>query len=195
MIAGIFLAAGSSARFGADKLFCKIRGKPLVYHGLLACTRSRLPRVYVVVASQSPELVNVLAQLSSEQTEFTVVPNQHPERGQMSSVKVGLRSLDPKYEGAMVILGDMPYVTPEIIDALISAFASSKGIILPECDGQLYHPRVIPKRLFPDFLRLGDDKRGGEVFERFGNDVVTVSIGDKSNYIDIDTAGDLESLP
>jgi len=160
MIAGIFLAAGRSLRFGENKLLLEVDGKPLICYSLKNCIDSLLPEVYVVLGAQSEELEEVIGRYFMETVKINIIVNEDHERGMMSSLKKGIRALDPGYRGAMVLLADMPLVTPYIINHLIGLFEEKDGIIIPECLGESYHPRIIPARNFPDFLRLGDGEKG-----------------------------------
>jgi molybdenum cofactor cytidylyltransferase len=192
MIAGVFLAAGQSKRFGADKLLYEFKGRPLVHHSLEACLASRLAKIFVVVPAEAAAFERAVGGAPGDQAKITTVRNERPERGMTSSLREGLASLDPEYDGAMIVLADMPFVTARLINELIAKFEETNGIVIPECDGELYHPRVIPRRLFSEFLRLKDDERGWAVIDKFSGDIVRVQIGEKTDYFDIDTARDLD---
>lgn len=194
MIAGVFLAAGRSRRFGADKLTHKIKGLPLIQHSLNVCLKSSLSRIYVVLGSGSETLAEIVTQSIDNEQKITIVWNENAERGMMSSLKRGILSLEPQVQGAMVILADMPFVTTGLVDLLASRFEDTNGIVIPQCDGVLYHPRVIPRRLFPEFLALGDGDRGSTVIDRFHGDIVRVKTGDRHTYVDIDAIEDLDSM-
>jgi len=191
MIAGVFLAAGQSRRFGSNKLIHEIEGLPIVQHSLDACLRSDLLKIYVVLSPGSETLAQIVDQLPDEQHKITIVWNERAEHGMMSSLKCGLQSLEPQLQGAMVILADMPFVTTELINLLVSRFEDTNGIVIPECAGVLYHPRVIPRRLFDDFLRLGDDDKGSKVIDQFRSDIVRLKTDDLHTYVDIDAVEDL----
>lgn len=195
MIAGVLLAAGKGRRFGSDKLLHTFRGKPLFYHSLRHALDSRLSAVHIVVGPQSARLERAMARYFPGEGRLRIVRNRHASRGQMSSVKAGLRSLDPSTEGAMILLGDMPFVVPEIIDALLDAAASGEILVVPECGGILRHPRIIPRVYFGEFYELGDDGKGQAVFERMREKSVMVSVGTSADYRDIDFPGDIGSLP
>lgn len=194
MIAGVFLAAGQSKRFGSSKLLHELDDRPLVQRSLAPYVMSRLPEIYVVVPARSPELEEAIGGVADEHRKITIVHNERSERGQMSSLKVGLRSLGTRHTGAMVCLADMPMVTVDLVDTLVVAFDSKNGIIIPECDGKRRHPRVIPRRFFSEFLALGDDERGSVVIERFHTEVVTVTIGDEADYVDVDYLEDIDRI-
>jgi molybdenum cofactor cytidylyltransferase len=194
MIAGIFLAAGRSLRFGENKLLLEVDDKPLLYYSLKSCVDSLLPAVYVVLGAHSKELEQVIGKYFTETLKISITVNEDHERGMMSSLKKGIRALDPCYRGAMVLLADMPLVTPYIINHLIGQFEEKDEIIIPECLGELYHPRIIPERTFPDFLRLDDNEKGTRILEEYSGEIVRVPIGNETDYIDVDNQSDFDSI-
>ncbi|MFQ5511948.1 MAG: NTP transferase domain-containing protein [Candidatus Krumholzibacteriia bacterium] len=194
MIAGVFLAAGAGRRFGADKLLADVGGKPLIYHSLKPAVESSLPRVYVVTGAANAALERRIGELFPAGDKIVTVHNKHPQRGMMSSLKAALRTLDPDCSGAMVLLADMPGLTPPLIDTLLGAFDNKDTIIVPECNGEWRHPRIIPKRYFPDFLRLDDDASGMQVIDRHRGDVQVITTGREPDYADIDSPADLDAF-
>jgi len=194
MITGILLAAGKSHRFGRNKLLVKVGAIPLICHSLKNCVASQLPEVTVVLGSRSEEMEEAIGRFLSETGKVKTIVNEDHERGMMSSLKMGIRSVDPGCSGAMVLLADMPLVTPDIIDRLIEVFEENDRIIIPECEGTLYHPRILPARIFPDFLRLADTDKGTKVLEDHREEILQVRTGSRMNYVDIDRIDDLDSV-
>jgi len=189
MIAGIVLAAGRGARFGSDKLLHVVHGKPLLSYCIETCLDSRLPHITLVLGPE-PSAEKTRVQLPSDDR-LRIIHNEYAYRGQMSSLKTGLVSLGGEYDAAMVCLADMPFVTVAIVNRLIDTFQETDSIVIPEKNRKLRHPRVIPRRLFPHFLRLGDNEKGSKVIDTFASDVVTVNVGEEKNYADIDYAADI----
>jgi molybdenum cofactor cytidylyltransferase len=194
VIAGVYLAAGLSTRFGADKLLHDLVGMPLYSLALSQAAASRLVEVRVVVGPEAADLERDIAGRFADEGKIGVESNESAARGMMSSVKTGLRALEGRCDGAMVLLADMPLVTAIMINELIDAFARGPSIVIAECEGELRHPRVIPSRLFPEFLGLADDEKGTKVIDKHKDEIVTVSVGSKLNYIDVDTPEDLKTL-
>lgn len=192
MIAGIFLAAGESTRFGGEKLLYCLEGIPLFYYGLSQCVASKLSEIRVVVGPGATRLENEIDQHFGGEKKLRVDRNDSPGRGMMSSIKTGLRQVAGRCDGAMVLLADMPLVTAAMIDELIAVFEREWKIVIPECEGELQHPRVIPQRLFPEFAELGDDEKGTAVIDNHAEDIVRVSLGSELNYIDVDRREDLD---
>jgi len=194
VIAGLFLAAGVGRRFGGDKLLREVAGVPLYYLGLSQAAASRLTEVLVVVGPEAANLEQDVEKRFAGEAKVRVERNEEAARGMMSSLKTGMRAVAGRCDGAAVLLADMPLVTAIMINELIDAFARRPSIVIPECGGQLRHPRVIPARLFPEFLALGDDEKGTKVIEKYNREVVRVPVGSELNYIDIDTPEDLKTL-
>lgn len=193
MIAGLYLAAGLGRRFGGDKLLHEVGGQPLFSHSLHHCLSSTLPEVWVVTGPRPSKLEEVIRKRHAGDPKLNFLENADPERGLVSSLRIGLEAVKDGCAGAMVLLADMPLVTADIIDTLIEAFEKSGGIVIPECDGELRHPRIIPARLFDEFLTLGDDRTGADIIAAHRDDIVAVRVGEASNYVDIDHPDDVVS--
>ena len=194
MISGIFLAAGRGVRFGERKLMLEVNGRPLYYYALRNCVESRLAHVIVVLGDGREELSGSIGLLFDGTDKISIVENRDFEQGMMSSLKKGIRSLGSGCRGAMVLLADMPLVSPEIIDALLDMFEEEETIVVPECQGEKYHPRIIPARLFPDFLRLGDDEKGTKILDEHSGEIARVTTGCMTDYVDVDRMKDLDSI-
>jgi molybdenum cofactor cytidylyltransferase len=154
-------------------------------HALAACRASRLDGVYVVLGPNDDAARKVIA--SSKHTH--VLENPGPARGLMSSLKVALSALPDACEAAMVFHADMPLVTADLIDRLIGAFRPDH-IVMPVCDDRWRHPRIIPRRLFGEFLALGDDEKGLTVIKRHLPDAILVQETDSDRFLDVDSIED-----
>lgn len=193
-ITGILLAAGQSRRFGKHKLLVEIGDRPLIYYSLKSCIDSTLSSVLLVLGTQSVKIEEAVAQFFIETGKINIIVNDECERGMMSSLKMGIRSLDADCRGVMVLLADMPLVTPAIIDHLIEVFEETGQIVIPECQGGMYHPRILPANILPEFLQLKDSEKGTKVLEEHKEKIVRVTTGNRIDYTDIDHVDDLESI-
>ena len=194
MIAGILLAAGRGRRCGGEKLLLRLGGRPLIEHSLGGCVASTLDGVFVVLPSRRGALANVVRGAFPGAERVRIVENEARDRGMMSSLKAGMRALDERYRAAMVLLADMPRIGPGLIEPLLDVFRERGGVVIPECRGEARHPRILPARLFPEFLRLGDDERGTGVLARHREEIVRVPIGTKVDYVDVDRLEDLDAI-
>ena len=137
MIAGIFLAAGQSRRFGAHKLLLEFEDKPLIHYSLKNCVDSLLPEVTVVLGAHSEVMEETIRRFCSDMTKINIIVNDNHERGMMSSLKEGISSLDTTFHGAMILLADMTLVTSCIHNPLYGVFEKNNKIIRPQCSGKL----------------------------------------------------------
>jgi molybdenum cofactor cytidylyltransferase len=87
-----------------------------------------------------------------------VVVNADYATGMSSSLRAGLHSLGPQVERLVVILGDQPAITAELLDRLLRLQASSG---LPAAaisfDGMLHPPVVMERSLWPGLESLEGD--------------------------------------
>jgi molybdenum cofactor cytidylyltransferase len=194
MIAGILLAAGRGRRSGSNKLLMSVGGWPLVARCVRNCLASRLPRLHVVVGTGDVDVEEAVRRAAGDDTRIHIVRKREPDQGMMGSLKMGIRSLADPCRAMMVLLADMPLVTAQIIDNLLDAFDRHARIIVPECEGEVFHPRIIPARFFPEFLRLDDDDRGTHVLDRHRGAIYRLKFKGRHHFIDVDRRADLKAI-
>jgi molybdenum cofactor cytidylyltransferase len=54
------------------------------------------------------------------------VLNPDPDAGLSSSLRVGLDSLSPGIQAALILLGDQPLVRPDVLESILGGFASDR---------------------------------------------------------------------
>jgi molybdenum cofactor cytidylyltransferase len=155
LIAGILLAAGSSTRFGRQKLLQPYRGELLVRKTARCFLDAGLQPV-VAVVSHDPAFGDALAGLP-----LTVVENAHPEDGISSSIAVGLRALPEATSAALIGVADQPYLTAEAVAELVHAFSPGR-IVVPRFGDHRGNPPVFDRKFFAELMELRGD-RGGQV--------------------------------
>ncbi|MDX1580854.1 MAG: molybdopterin-binding/glycosyltransferase family 2 protein, partial [Alphaproteobacteria bacterium] len=136
-IAAIIMAAGTSSRMGENKLLLKLEGEALIHRVAQAAQASKAEPVIVVTGRDAEE---IKAELSECAVSFTHNPDFAD--GMAGSLRTGLSAVPDSCDGAVVLLGDMPFVTAAHVDKLIAAFDEDEGrsIILPTHEGQWGNP-------------------------------------------------------
>lgn len=191
-VAGLVLAAGRSTRMGErNKLLQSVRGEPLVRHAVKAQLASRARPVLVVTGHQHEEVEAALAGL-----DIRFVHNPDFASGLASSVKAGLAALPAEAVGAVVSLGDMPNVTPAVIDRLAETFADSPEAqaVVPTLFGQRGNPVLLARALFPAVAKLSGDQGARRLLDAAGEGIVEVPLDDPAIAIDVDTPEALKAL-
>lgn len=110
------LAAGAGRRFGGRKLEARLAGRPLLQHTLDALAAAGLDDPIVVLAPDSG-LEPLIAWGGAQR-----LVNPDPSRGMSSSLQLGWAAalaMDPPPDAVLVVLGDQPRLTPEVVGALI----------------------------------------------------------------------------
>ena len=187
MISGILLAAGRSIRFGRPKQLLEIDGEPLVRRVVRQALASSLAGLRVVVGEAAADIRVALRDL-----DVTVVDNPRFAEGQSTSVRAGLRDLDPDVRGAMFLPSDQPFLTTELIDSLIDAQRRTGArIVVPVHGGSRGSPVLFDRSLFFELEKLTGDVGGRRVMPGYPDDIVEVPVADSRVLMDIDTPDDL----
>ena len=136
MICAVVLAAGLSSRMGVQKLMLSFGGKTVISHIVDQILTSTIDEVYVVVGHQAERISNELSGRA-----VSIVNNPDYKSGMLSSVRCGLKSLPEKCRAVMVILGDQPSITTELINKMLESYAAAeKSILVPLHEGKRGHP-------------------------------------------------------
>jgi probable selenium-dependent hydroxylase accessory protein YqeC len=188
------MAAGSSRRFGGNKLLEPFRGKPLLRWVIEAALQSRLACVNVIVGHQHGRIREALADFDgARRLRFTT--NERYENGQSESIIAGLSAVPADSAGAMFLVGDQPLLSHNAIDRLIAAFeASSAGICFPCCEGQRRNPVIFSRRFFADLRQLCGDVGGSVVIADHPEAAVPVVFNDPKPFYDVDRRADIDLL-
>lgn len=183
-VAAVILAAGRSTRMGAaNKMAVEIAGKPMVRHVIEAAEASRAADI-VVVTGHEPETVARLA----EGAPVRVVHNPDYADGLSTSLATGIRALGDDMDAAIVLLGDMPRITSEMIDRMIAVAQGSPAgtIVMAAHGGRRGNPVLWPKRHFGELTRITGDVGARHLLAEHGATVVAVELGEAAGY-DVDT--------
>ncbi len=186
-IAGVVLAAGGSTRFGRQKLLENWRGEALIRYAVRAALRSELDMMVVVVGAQRAKIEQSLSDMP-----VGIVVNEAWREGQAGSLRLGLGAVPERTEGVVFLLGDMPLVEPELINALIREHQLSLGpIVAPIVGGQRANPVLFDQVTFQALAGIQGDHGGRALYDRFP---VRELPWRETAATDVDTLDDLRQL-
>ena len=190
MIAGIVLAAGAATRFGGAKQLAELDSRPLLEHALRAVEAvPALERIVVVLGARAEE---IRAGVDFGATEVLVCEGW--ETGQSASLRRGIAAVADDAQAAVITLGDMPRVTPQVI-ARFADLAVEHGTLARAravYDGRPGHPVVLGRAYFDAVAEIEGDVGARDLLRRIG--VVKIECAHLCSPVDIDTPGDLERL-
>ena len=185
-IAALVLAAGLSRRMAPrNKLLAADgSGHAMVRRVAAAAVASRAETVIAVTGHQADA---VAACLDGLRLQMVHAPDY--AQGMSASLKAGIAALPAGIEGVLVCLGDMPLITPGLLDGLIAAFeaAMRPAIIVPLCAGARGNPLLWDRAFFPAFATLTGDQGARPLLQGFAAHVVGVETADDAVLRDFDT--------
>ena len=197
-LAVLLLAAGEGSRLGSiPKALLHKEGKSLLSHFCLALKASSPIEFIVVTGFHEQEIEAELKQLrQNHDLAIQSVRNPHPERGQASSVRLGLEALKSDYDALLVALCDQPLVGAMEIDALLKQFEQrdqSTEMVLPMVGEQRGNPVVFSYKVIADILAI--PKMVCRPYMDHHPELVQIFATDNSAYIaDVDTEADLSEF-
>lgn len=184
-IAAVILAAGRSTRMGAEnKLLKPIEGEALVARTARQVASSKANPVYVVTGHEKADVQQAL-----DGFQVTFVHNPAYRDGLSASLKAGIASLPSTADGALVALGDMPNVGPQVIDKLIAAFnpEENRNICVPLYKGKRGNPVLWGAEYFEAIKDLSGDIGAKHLLAEFAEAVCEVEVDDQAVLLDLDT--------
>lgn len=186
-IGGIVLAAGKSTRVDGLKQLMHFRGKPLVAHSVEAALDGDLSPVVVVVGEDGEAVKNVLKHYPVH-----FVENPEPERGQSTSVHLGLEAIKDDVDAIIFFLADMPLLTSDLVKTLVRKHQQTLSpIIAPFSEGRQGNPVLFDRQTFDALQEVKGDQGGRAIFSHYP---VTEISWDDSVLFDVDSEEDLRRM-
>jgi CTP:molybdopterin cytidylyltransferase MocA len=185
-LAGLVLAAGDSTRMGTDKAMLPwpppSPGKAESHHTLLSAALVALDpftRLNVVVAGKNADAIATMVGACGAY----LVRNPKPEKGQFSSLQIGLRELlDRGCNAAIITPVDCPPLSPTSLERLHQAFlgalTANFWAVAPEHDGKHGHPLLASRNLIDAFLKAPITGNAREVLHAHASRVVYVPVSE-----------------
>ena len=189
-ISGLVLGAGASQRFGPPKQLLPFCGTTMLGWVVDQAQRADGLDELVVVLGRAADQVR-------EQVDFgtaRVVENPVFGEGCSSSYRAGIGALNSSSAAIMIILGDRPGVTPDIINRLADQWREADApIALCSYQGRKGHPMIFARSMFSGLMDLHGDKAAWKLVDANESLVQEVRF-DVPYPEDINTPADFERL-
>jgi molybdenum cofactor cytidylyltransferase len=179
---------------GRPKQLLPLGQTSLLDHVLKQAISSDLDRVVLILGHKAGEIREGL-KTPLDHPKLTILENTEYQKGISSSLLCGLREVEDRYDHVMVILGDMPYVTSDLINLLLRQYLAS-GLALGAVQTKQgrSHPVILGRRFYPDLHRLQGDVGARDLFALFPEDLCLVEPREAHHDTDIDTPEDYEAI-
>ena len=191
-LGAIVLAAGPSERFGAEnKLLADNGREPLIRSVARTVLDCGMAEVVVVTGCNEALIASALEGLPLRRAH-----NPAWQSGMGTSIATGIASLSGDVEGAFVVPGDMPRLTPALFLRLAAGFEEShrSAIVFPATPkGEQRNPVLWPRRFFPVLTTLSGAMGAKALLQAHGSECLAVPVEDPTILEDIDTQEDLQA--
>lgn len=199
MIHIIYMAAGNSRRFGSNKLFYELDGKPMYRHLLerLIEIKDRYNKlksdslaIDITVVTRYREILDYCSSIP----DCHAVLSPDSEKGISYTIKAGIMAVQEQKKTGMqdyymFAVADQPYLKSQSVIKLIDRVLGNTGderlTFSLRCGAAVGNPCVFHSSLIPQLLSLEGDKGGRSVAKKY--DCVYVDIADERELMDIDT--------
>lgn len=182
----VVMAAGTSRRFGGNKLEAQLDGKTLLQRALDAASVSALDAAVVVSRGSAAE--------AARQRGFRVVVNDRPGDGLSRTVRLGTEALED-CDGILYLVADQPRLTAETVERVVARWRKSPGSIVGAShDGKRGNPCIFPRALFGELKSLTGDCGGTAVIRAHADLLVLVETDTAAELADVDTPETLTAL-
>jgi molybdenum cofactor cytidylyltransferase len=198
---GLILAAGESTRMGTDKALLPwpptgvgaTQGRETFLSASIHALLEFCDLVLVVAGTNQSRLEPAIYASNA-----SLVRNPAPERGQFSSLQVGLQQvLNRGRDAAIITLVDRPPVQAATLEKLRQAFLAAPGhiwAVVPDYKGRHGHPYIAGRELIHCFLEAPVTRTAREIEHQYQAHIDYIPVDDPFTVLNVDTPEDYSSL-
>lgn len=193
VVGAVLLAAGKGERMrNRPKALLELAGVPLIRRQLIALSGAGVDDVVVVLGHHHTAIEPLVRDFP-----VTIVRNENPDAGHVSSLRVGLAELGANIDAVVVALADQPLIGTADVQDLIGAYKkrpSGTDVVQPWVDDQPGNP-VIFGATVRDGILAGDTRVGCRQWQASHPEKVHRWLSTNTRYrTDVDTPEDIERL-
>ena len=198
MIWAVILAAGESRRMGTQKLLLPFGETTVIGAVARTAAASRVDAVLVVLGADRQGVradLEARGSAGASRQGIAFATNEDYRLGMLSSIQAGLRALPDGARAAVVLLGDQPFLTPRVVDAVVAAYEKARpGLVIPTFQGRRGHPVLIDLKYRDAILALDPLDGLRALMRAHAGDILEVDVGDANILRDLDTPKDYARL-
>ena len=189
-ITPIILAAGDSTRMGYPKALLPIGAFTFLTRILETARRVGLAEP-ILILGKTAEIIRP----GIRDWPAVVRINPDPDRGQLSSIQLGLSSVRPSAQAGMIWPVDQPAVSEDLVRNLARLFIGSAPLIVfPKYGTRRGHPAIFHRNIFHEFMEASLEEGPKSIIWRHQKDSAELLTDEPAVVQDIDTPVEYEAL-
>ncbi len=163
------------------------RGTTLIQYQIRTLLEAGVSQVVVVLGYRAETLRRLIGEVPG----VTTVLNLRYRTGRSSSIRAGLREVEPQAEGILVLGVDQPR-SAELVRLVVVAHRElGAPITYPAYRGKGGHPIIFSRALLPELARVRESRQGlREVVERHRAEVSRIAVDDPEVLLDLNEPED-----
>lgn len=188
-VGAVVLAAGLSTRMGQPKMVLPWGKVTIIEKVVITLREAGIETIVVITGGAHQEVLKALNGLN-----VTIIFNPQYYNGEMlNSLQVGLQSLPPNVRGALIVLGDQPFMQKETIEKVVQAFLKTDSpLVIPSFQMRRGHPWLIARQLWEEVLEIAPPNTLRSFLQAHQEKILYVVVDTPTIFWDIDTPEDYE---
>ena len=188
-VSAVLLAAGESTRMGQQKALLPWKGTTLLLYQVNSLLDAGVSEVIAVLGYRAETLRSLIDGIPRVATAL----NLRYRTGKASSVRAGLRQVNPQAQTVLVLSVDQPR-SPALLRRVLEAHRQRGALITyPAYQDRGGHPVLFSGTLLPEMTRIRESRQGlREVVERHRLELIRLAVDDQEALLDLNRPQDYE---
>ena len=189
-IVPVVLAAGDSTRMGYPKALLPLGDEVFLTRILRITREAGLARPRLILGRDAALIKARIGDYPAD-----IYLNPDPDRGQLSSIQLGISGLSEKFEAIMLWPVDQPAVSLELTRRLTELFITKDcRVAVPLRGGKRGHPAIFHRTLFHEFMNAPMEKGAKGIISRYESETCFLMTDESAAFADIDTPLEYQAL-
>jgi molybdenum cofactor cytidylyltransferase/nicotine blue oxidoreductase len=144
----------------------------------------------IILGKAAPQIISCIRHWSAD-----IIVNKNPDRGQLSSIQLGISDLDPEFAAAMIWPVDQPAVSADVVQCLVRLFVESEQLMaFPQFEKRRGHPAIFDRSLFQEFMDAPLAEGPKSILLKYRNSCAILDTKEVACFQDIDTPAEYQAL-
>jgi molybdenum cofactor cytidylyltransferase len=188
-VGAVVMAAGASKRMGQPKMVLPWGKGTVIEQVVRVLSASGVSPIVVVTGGAHEKVADALRGFS-----LKLVHNEHfHETEMLQSLQLGLFGLPDDVQASLVVLGDQPQITREVVSGVIDRFIQNHNpLVVPSYQMRRGHPWLVAREYWSEILQMDRDKSLRGFLAAHAKEIDYLVVDTPAILMDLDTPQDYQ---